>query len=230
MDLEYKATQKPVWIFKNMGQNTTTSKYGYYFVTNCEVNGNIILNDKKYKVKGVGYHDHTWSPLFKKKNSLYEKKSKRYSEVALVYDWLYFHFKNDWNVFIGKLHLSKRNLFSLFIPGTFNLVSNDCKLMDSYFVPIKYKNFKKTSIPDLKFPYEITIKSIKLNPFNKYPIKGPLFLELTYKTENLKESLYGKPPFWGMWYSSGKVFGKLKGVRKEIDLEGFGILEYTRNI
>jgi hypothetical protein len=116
------------------------------------------------------------------------------------------------------------------MPVIFNFVTNENKPTESYFFPIIYKNFQKTSIPNLKVPTEINIKSMKMNPLNKYPIKGPFFIELNYKIENIKELVSGNPPRQGIWYSSGKVVGKLKGFRKEIELKGSGIMEYTDNV
>jgi len=234
-DLEYKATKQPIWILKNTGHNISTSMLGYYFIMNCDVEGTITMDNTKYKIKGIGYHDHTWSPIYKKKVKTLDKTTtKKLKTIAFNrdfnWDWIYFHFDNRSNIFIGKIYFSKRNLISFLMPGTLNFVTNENKLTESYFFPIIYKNFQKTSIPNLKIPNEINIKSMKINPLNKYPIKGPFLLELNYKTENIKELVYGDSPQWGIWTSSGKVTGKLRGFRKEIELKGFGIVEYTDNV
>lgn len=229
-DLEYKATKQPIWIFKNTGHNMSTSMLGYYFIMNCDVKGTITIDNTKYNVRGVGYHDHFWSPLYKKNNKQPDETKKGVKKKELVWDWIYIHLNNEWNLFIGKIYFSKRNLISVFMPGSLNFVSDENNMMESYFFPIIYKNFQNTSIPNLKVPNEVKIKSIKINPLNKYPIRGPLYLDLNYKTENIKEAVSGDPPHRGIWDSSGKVTGKLKGFRKEIELEGFGIMEYTDNL
>lgn len=227
-DLEYKATKQPVWILKNTGHDISTSILGYYFIMNCDVEGTVIIDNTKYKVKGVGYHDHTWSPIHKKRDKILDKKDAK--RRGLVWDWIYFHLDDGWNIFIGKIYFSKRNLLSYLMPGSLNFVSNKNDVMESYLFPIIYKNFQKTSIPNLKIPDEINIKSIKINPFNKYPIKGPFYMDINYKAENIKESLFGNPPHWALWNSSGKVTVKLIGFRKEIMLKGLGIMEYTVNV
>ena len=44
-DLEYKSTKQPIWIFKNTGNNVSTSRLGYYFIMNCDA---IQLFDKYF--------------------------------------------------------------------------------------------------------------------------------------------------------------------------------------
>ncbi len=229
-DLEYKATKHPIWLLRNTGHNISTSRYGYYFIMNCDVEGKITIDNTKYDVKGTGYYDHTWSPIYKKKDKTLDSKIKKFKIDVYVWDWFFFRLENGWNIFIGKIHFGKRNLFSSLMPGTLNIVSKENDMMESYFFPITYKNFQKTSNPNLKIPKEINIKSMKINPLNKNPIKGPLFLDLNYKTENIKEFLFGDPPQWGIWDSSGKVSGRIRGFRKEIELKGLGIMEYTNNV
>lgn len=229
-DLEYKATKQPIWIVKNTGCNTPTSILGYYFVMNCEVKGVISIDNTKYNVKGIGYYDHTWSPLYKKQNKQPDDTERKIKMDTYVWDWIYFHLNNGWNIFAGKIYFSKKNKFSFFMPGSLNFISDENNMMESYFFQIMHKKFQKTSMPNIKTPKEINIKAMKINPLNKYPIKGPLYLDLNYETNNIREFLYGDPPHWGIWDGFGKVSGKLKGFGKEIDLEGFGITEYTNNI
>jgi hypothetical protein len=231
VDLEYKATKQPIWILKNTGNNKSTSVLGYYFIMNCEVDGKITIDNKEYNVKGVGYHDHPWMPIRKKKNKVLDTTKKLPKRFRLLqWDWIYILLDNEWSIFIATIHLLKGNLLSSLMPRCLIFVSKEIKIMESYFFQIKYKNLQKTSIQNIKIPKEINIKSVKINPLNKFPIKRPLFLNLNYKVENIKETCIGKPKNFGIWISSGKVTGKIKGIREEIELKGFGIMEHTKDI
>lgn len=220
--LDFKANSFPMWIIKNTGFNLSTSFYGYYCIMNCDTKGEISINGKKYKVKGIGYHDHTWIPMLKQ--PVVEKKEKKLIDFN-IWDWFCIHFDNGWDAFIGKIHSYQRFPFSNIFPGSLAITPDGKKLIESYFFPLKYIGYQKTSIPSIKIPKKIHIKGLKINPF-----KESFSIDIFYELENVKECLPRDPPTWGQWEATGKVYGEIRIPKKRIPLNGWGIMEITHNI
>jgi len=219
--LDFKANSFPMWMLKNTGLNLSTSPYGYYCIMNCDVKGEVSLDGKTHKVRGLGYHDHTWMPLLKAPDI--EKDEKKIIDFN-IWDWLCIHFDNGWDTFVGKIHSHQRLPFSNLIPGSLGITKDGKKLIECYFFPLKYLELQKTSIPSVKIPKKIQIKSLKINPFNK-----SFFLDVYFELNNVIECLPRDPPKWGQWEATGKVYGKFKMPRKTINLKGWGIMEITNN-
>lgn len=220
--LDYKANSRPMWILRNTGLNLSTSPYGYYCVMNCDTKGEISLKGKKYKVQGLGYHDHTWMPLLNQPDI--EKKDRKIIDFN-IWDWLGIHFDNGWDAFIGKIHSHQRFPISNLIPGSLTLTQDGEKLIECYYFNLKYLEFQKTSIPSLEIPKKIQIKALKINPFNK-----SFLLDIIYEMENIKECIPRDPPTWGQWEATGNVYGKYKTPKENIKLNGWGIMELTNHI
>jgi len=226
VDLNFKAESLPVWLLKNTGYNLSTSPFGYYCIMNCDVEGEISIDDKIYKVRGIGYHDHTWMPSLKETESKPQKKFIDFN----IWDWLCVHFDNGWNVFVGKIYSHQRFTFSNLIPGILCISPDSNKSVECNFFPLECLEFKDSSIPSLKVPTKVHIKALKMNLLRKGPLKGPFLLDIYYEVENIKECIPRDPPTWCQWGTTGRVYGEIKGFRKNIKLNGWGIMETTSNI
>ncbi len=222
VDLNFKAKSKPIWIFKNTGHNKSTSYRGYYFVMNSDAEGSIIFKGKKHYVKGIGYYDHTWLP-FAKKN---KEKDKNFNFYGSVWDWLLIRLNNGWNLFIGKIYPKKRYIFPVILPGNLIIVSNSDNILETFFYPIIYKKYFKSSISTSKIPKELNIKTYKINPLNNHLTKSPIFLDLYYNATSINEYLYDENPPFGQWDSVGTVYGLIKGRGIKQKVNGYGIMEY----
>ena len=222
VDLDFKANSLPMWILKNTGLNLTTSLFGYYCIMNCDAKGEVTIDDKVYKVKGVGYHDHTWMPMLKE--PVVEKSEQKLIDFN-VWDWLNIHFDNGWDAFIGKIHSTQRFPLTKLLPGSLSITPDGKKLIECYFFNIENLEHQDTSFPSIKIPKKIQIKGLKINPIN-----GQFFIDLFYEIDNVKECFPRDPPSWGQWEATGKVYGEIKMFKKKIKLNGWGIMEITHSI
>jgi len=220
--LNFQAKSLPMWIIKNTGLNLTSSLFGYYCIMRCDTKGIVTINDKKYNVEGIGYHDHTWMPMLKETTG--EKSEPKIIDFN-VWDWLTIHFDNGWDAFIGKFHSSDRFPISKIFPGSLSITRDGKKLNECYFFNITYLEYQKTSFPNVIIPKKIQIKGFKINPIN-----GQFFIDIIYELENIRECIPRNPPTWGQWEATGKVYGEIKMFRKKIKLNGWGIMELTHNI
>lgn len=226
VDLDYKANSLPMWILKNTGLNHSKSPFGYYCVMNCDVGGEVTLDGKKYNVKGLGYHDHTWMPMAKDTSSEYKKKLIDFN----VWDWLCIHFDNGWDAFIGKIHSHQRFAFSNLIPGSICISPGGKKLVECKYFPLEYEEYADSAIPSLKIPTKIHMKAIKMNLSRKNPLKRPFYLDIVYEVENIKECITREPATWVQWETTGKVYGEIREHGKTTKLNGWGIMETTSNV
>jgi predicted secreted hydrolase len=226
LDLKYKANSLQVWLLKNTGLNQSKSPYGYYCVMNCDVEGKVTIDRKTYKVKGLGYHDHTWMPVLGKMSEEPKKKLIDFN----IWDWFCIHFDNKIDLFIGKFNSDKRSGFSKLIPGCLCISPVGEKAFETHLFKIKRVGFKDSSIKSLKIPTKIHIKTHKMNVLRKKPFKEPFLLDIYFEVENIKETIPRDPPTWVIWETTGKVQGKLKTPKKTIKLNGWGLMETTNNI
>ncbi|UCD13510.1 MAG: hypothetical protein JSW60_08130 [Thermoplasmatales archaeon] len=226
VDLDFTSTSFPMWIFMNTGRNLSKSPFGYYLIINCDVKGKVKLNDTVYKVSGLGYYDHTWSPGFYRRSI---RKKKAFVGIG-VWDWLCIHFDNGWDMFVGKIYSPNSSFFSKLIPGSLCLTPDGKQLIECFFFELDYKKYRKTTISSIKTPSKINIKARKAITRKTFPLKGPLNFNIYYEADNIKECICGTPPNWGQWESTGKVYGEVRGSEKNIKLNGWGIMEISRKI
>ena len=226
VDLKFKANSLPMWIIKNTGFNNSSSPLGYYVVMNCDVSGEVFFDGKKHKVKGIGYHDHTWMPMSKNTSSKPKKKLIDFN----IWDWICIHFDNGWDAFIGKIHSHQRFDLSNLIPGSICISPGGRKLVECKYFPLEYVEFKDSIIPHLKIPTKIHMKAVKINYSRKSPLTRPFNLDLTYEVENIKECIPRDPPTWIQWETTGKVYGEINESGKKTKLKGWGIMETTSNV
>jgi len=226
VDLDFKANSLPMWLLKNTGLNHPKSPFGYYCVMNCYAKGEVSIDDRVYKVEGLGYHDHTWMPLLKETGSEHKKKLIDFN----IWDWLCIHFDNEWDVFIGKIHSHQRSIFSNLIPGSICISHDGKKSIECNFFRLEYLEYIPSTIPSLKIPTKIHVKAPKMNLLRKNPLKGPFVLDIYYEVENIKECITRDPPTWCQWETTGKVYGEIRVFRKSIKLDGWGIMETASNV
>ena len=54
VDLFYKADSLPLWSIMNSGHNISMSPMGHYCIIDCNVTGEIKINETVYRIHGVG--------------------------------------------------------------------------------------------------------------------------------------------------------------------------------
>jgi hypothetical protein len=218
-DLQFKAETKPLWVVKNTGQNQTSSTLGYYLVMNCLAQGTVWIDDESYKVKGLGYYDHTWSPYAK-------NDEKKFRFRGNVWDWIHIRLDNGLNYFIAKIYPKQRSFFPSAFPGYFLAYSNDGRFVENYFFIMRYQRYMESQKTQIMVPKDIKIRSFISNPLRSFSPPTPIFFDFRYRTENIHEYIYDELPLFAQWDSVGSIKGHIqsRGTRERVN--GLGIMEF----
>ena len=231
VNISYKANSLPLWLAFNTGHNIPLSPGGHYCVKNCEVTGEIILNETVYSVHGVGYHEHSWFKFLSKEQRLVDiqnidQRKIGFQDIIDVWDWFCIHFDNGWDMFSGKF-LQQSPLAKL-MPGNLWITPDGENITECYFFTYKFLETTNSSIPSIKIPTKIHIRGIFLNTLIKNPLKGLVRLDVIIKTKNIHEFVWGDPPLYGMWEGSCNVNETIKWRGNTVELNGWAMMEFTR--
>jgi predicted secreted hydrolase len=120
VNITYEANSLPLWLLFNTGRNLKISPAGHYCILDCEVTGEIKINDTVYSVHGVGYHEHSWFKILSNEQEQVGienigQQQIGFQDIIDVWDWFCIHFDNGWDMFAGKLHQMvkiSQNVFS----------------------------------------------------------------------------------------------------------------------
>ena len=222
-----------MWILENTGKNRSNSFFGYDWVMNCNTKGYMILDGKTYNVSGVGYHDHTWAPKGLKKPisdgsvNINNKNKNEFFDIYRNWDWLCIHFNNGWDMFIGKIFFNKQRFFSKYVPGILCFSASETIFYKRYFYILEYEEEIDSSIPNVKIPTKIHIKALFFKTNEIKQLEGPILFDFYYEANNIQQALSGNPPYWGLMQSQGKTYGVAKSIGKNIELDGWAIMETT---
>lgn len=238
-NLTFKANSKPRWIMKNTGGNKSTSLWGYYYVMNCSVIGSIKINSTKYAVEGIAYHDHTWAPLGLKKSenkhiyhniTMDNKKDHDTFNLYDIWDWFLIRLKNGCSIYIGKLYSDRTPIKTRLSPSCCLITKDGQTMHQALIYSYEIINSTDSTLDYIKIPTSIHIKLFLLKNSLFQPYIGPMFLDLTYQTKNIKECLFGNKPKWGQWESTGEITVLIKGFGIKKEIPGWGICEVTNNL
>jgi hypothetical protein len=218
-DLEFIAQTKPLWIVKNTGKNRSNSTLGYYMVMNCSTRGTVWIDDTSYAVKGLGYYDHTWSPVAR-------KGEKEFRFRGNVWDWIHIRLDNGLNFFIAKIYPKQRSFYPSLFPGYFLSYDNDGRFIENYFFFMKYQRFKESKKTQICVPKDIKIRSFTWNPLRSFSYPAPLYFNFRYRTENIHEYIYDELPLFAQWDSAGLIQGHIQSRAHKENVNGIGIMEF----
>lgn len=242
INVTYKANSLPMWLFFNMGFNNSNSRIGHYCIIESDVNGTVIINETSYHVNGVGYHEHSWTNggKIKQLKSLISCLKKRNKSDGIpewqflldVWDWSAIFLDNGWNIFSAKI--CQQSPLSKILPGSLWITTDKGKhITECNYFQFKYLETINTTIPSLKIPTKIHINAVFLKPFFKNPFNGLVRLNLFIEVKNLREfSWHGHSSGYnfsiGVWEAYFRVYGDIKWLNNCVDLNGSGMLEFTR--
>lgn len=220
VDLIYEANSLPMWSIINTGRNISMSPMGHYCVIDCDVTGEIIINETVYRIHGVGYHEHSWLTFLPLREEKFNKLN--------VWDYFRIHFDNGWDMLAGRIYPLHQFSFMRFMPNILWFTPDGKNITECYFFKIEYLETKNTPIPGVEIPTKIHIKAFILNTIIKTPLKGLIHLDIYIETKNLHEYIRGSPPTAGMWEGTCKVNGTIKWSKNNIELNGWAITELIR--
>jgi len=225
LNLTYKANSKPHWIFLNTGRNNKDSLFGHYSILNCSIKGNITIDDTRYDITGVGYHEHHWFSFIPK---IRNQTNKKDIESQLnVWDWYCLYLDNGWNLFIGNILQGSK--IGAILPDILWLTPDGKNFSKCLYFKTDYLEMTSTSIDSLEIPKKIRVRAIFWNTIIKNPLKGLMYLDIYIENLNTCENVWGKPPNSGVWEGTCKIEGKIKWFSNTIDIKGSGIVELTRS-
>ena len=224
LDLTFFAPSSPLWIHSNRLIDKGEGKIANYIFTGCEVTGSVILNGLNYTVKGIGHHEHSWSPGF--------------LQLAIKgWDWCQISLENGWSIYYSKYYLTRQilSIKTTTINPLATLVITDDKgktitILDDIDITIE-KSDKLFLL--LKIPTEITIKakpkSLSQPLLKSYNIR----FELNIKAVNTLEKTWRFPTYVGMKVGLCTANGKISWSDNEGDhlvkLEGTASAWFMRS-
>jgi len=253
LNLNYKSKSMPHWVAQDVSNGYLPMGSGFYrygFIPRNDFDGELIIKDKIYKIKGEGYFEHVWgdfsytNPLstssgLKKSISIYSKligwwiknhnpkipNSLKFSTEnnPLGYDWAWAILDNGWSVFFGNI------LFFVMkgpITGTLILTKDGKKYTEFCNVSFQYLKEIYSKEYDIYYPTEIRVtarnkkEKIVLNFRNTHKISK---LVSPIKNQKLWTSfvIYEEP---------GEVDGYYQNDKQKIHLSGKCKIEPQRQI
>jgi predicted secreted hydrolase len=225
IDLNYKTTSLPIWTIGTRAFDKSKSSIANYLFIGCEVNGTVELNGQTFYVKGVGHHEHAWSPKSVTKG------------LINGWDWFHITLDNGWNIYQSNYYptpqyittkTSKINPF-----GTFLITTDRGEtLTELKNVDLKITREDNKIFPFVRMPADFSISAQpSLNPI--YVISQSLLygtntkLEGDIKIKNAYNKVWKFPTYMGMKIGSCTLEGTLSWIDDEgehqMQIQGIGI-------
>ena len=233
VNITYTANSLPLWLAFNTGHNLRLSPGGHYCIKNCEVTGQITINEISYTVHGVGYHEHSWFKFLSKQPKEMDKIDMNIEQTSLQetidsWDWFCCALDNGWDMFSGKF--LQQSIFAKVMPGNLWVTPDGENITECTFFSYKFLETVESSVPSIKIPTKIRIRGIFLNTLITNPLKGLVRLDVIIRTKNIHEFLWGDPPVYGMWEGPCSINGTIKWKDNTVELNGWAIMELTRKV
>ena len=220
VDLIYKADSLPLWSIMNTGHGISMSPMGHYSIIDCNVTGEIKINETVYNIHGVGYHEHSWLSFLPRRQDQ--------NLIKNVWDYFCIHFDNGWDMLAGKISLIHQSSLMRFIPGTLWITPDGENISECLFFRVDYLETKNTTMHGVDIPTKIHINALFLNTIIKNPFSGLVYMDIYIETKNIHEFIWGSPPSIGLWEGTCKVNGTINWSKNNIKLNGSGMIELAR--
>jgi len=217
VDLEYFAPSDPIWTVGEKAFLKSRSNIANYVFLGCMVNGTVKIDDKEYKVKGTGFHEHSWSPHIVTRLSLGG------------WDWFHMSLSNGWNIYLANYYpmpqfistrTSRINPFS-----TLFITTDEGKTLtslDDINIKITESN-EKVFLKIVTMPSEYSV-SADARATQLLLKSAKIKLDLDIKTDNAFCKIWKFPTYVGMKVGMSSVNGKIEWSDNdgnyEVELDG----------
>jgi hypothetical protein len=218
IDLDYFAPSEPIWTAGERTLDKSKSNIASYVFLGCTVNGTIKIDETSYKVKGNGFHEHSWSPGIVTRG------------LINGWDWCHMSLDNGWNIYFTSYYptpqalsrkTSRINPFGTLVITTDN--GKTLTILDNVDPKIVASDTKV--FPFVKVPSEISITakpSLLQIPLTTNKIQ----LNIDIKADNTYEKVWKFPTYVGMKVGRSIISGKITWTdddgKYEVDLNGLG--------
>ena len=218
MDLDFFASSSPLWIQSNRLIDKGEGSIANYIFMGCEVTGEVIIDNLKYEVKGIGHHEHSWSPGVLK-------------FAVKGWDWCHMTLDNGWNIYYSKYSITREILSSS--ESKINPYASLIITTDNGETITNLDNIDITTLDSdklfllLKMPSELDI-SAKPSSTQILLKNYDLDLDIKIKSENTYKKTWKFPTYVGMKIGLNTVTGTIKWSDEdgnhEIELNGTGTI------
>jgi hypothetical protein len=219
LDFDFFSTSTPLWLHSNKLIDKGEGVIANYIFTGCEVTGEIILNGIKYDVKGIGHHEHSWSPGFLK-------------IIIDGWDQCHISLDNGWNIYYSNYYITKQRLdtkTTIINPYAKIIITTDkgetLTLLENIDLTIQESD---RLFLLLKMPTSISVKA-KPNPLTQILLYTyGINLDLKIINKNTYDKTWKIPTYVGMKVGLNTVNGIIKwnddDGSHEININGTGTI------
>ena len=219
IDIEFNAKSPPLWIYSTRLFNKSNSRLASYVILGCNVSGRIRMDGKVYKVKGTGFHEHSWSPIFVRKSSLGG------------WDWIQIKLENGWIVYVSKFYPSSRILSKVYPFGDLIITPDGETLTEFRTFRLDTSAGEKIFL-FTRFPNKYSILAKRSH--NILLERIDLRLDLDIKTTSTFQKIWKFPTYVGFKIGGCEAKGSISWIENgetiSLDLQGRGIVWTTRLI
>lgn len=224
IDLDYHANSLPIWTIGSRAFDESKSSIANYLFTGIEVTGTVTIDGQVFEVKGIGHHEHSWTPNAIQRGSING------------WDWFHLTLDNGWNVFVSNLYptpqaitskLPKINPFGTFIITT----DNGESITELRNIDLVITRADNQIFPFVKMPVDFNIiAKPSLNPM--YLISQSLLfgtntlLDADIEVKNTIDKVWKFPTYLGMKMGRCEIEGTISWSNEgehEIPIHGTGV-------
>lgn len=224
IDLQYFAHDSPIWTYSNRPFDKSEGKVASYMFMGCDVKGTVEIDGLKYKVKGIGHHEHTWASGLVFRN------------VVRGWDWVHMKFNNGWNIYYSNYYslpqrqstkTSTVNPFANLIITTdqgktlTKLENVDIEILESEKLFLLLNMPTKTQIHATASTSQILLKTYNIE------------LNLEIIPDNTYDQTWKRLSFVGMKIGRSKISGDISWEDEQgehmLNLEGIGTIWNMRH-
>ena len=224
IDLDYHANSLPLWTIGSRAFDESKSSIANYLFTGIEVVGNVEIDGQEFEVKGIGHHEHSWTPNAIQRGSVNG------------WDWFHMTLDNGWNIYVSNYYPTPQAITSK-LPkinplGTFLITAdNGESITELRNIDLVITRADNQIFPFVKMPVDFNIiAKPSLNPI--YLISQSLLfgtntlLDVDIEVKNAINKAWKFPTYLGMKVGMCEIEGTLSWSNEgehEIPIHGIGV-------
>jgi predicted secreted hydrolase len=215
VDLQYTAQSLPVWALGSQAFDKSDSEIANYVLLGCSVSGTVSIDGQTFTVKGVGSHEHSWTP-----NAI-----RRLSIGG--WDWLSLNLDNGWDIYAANYLPSPQAIsgaLSKLDPFGSLLITTDhgTSLTELKDVNLKITKKDEKVFPLVKLPASFSLEADpSINPL--YVVSQSLLFGTKTKLQGTIDITHATSKIWKFPTYLGMKIGycEIEGTITWTDTDGY---------